>query len=227
VPFEEITKGSELRQLGKISELALGYGGSVGALSQMGGERMGLTQGKMKSLVNLWREKNKAIVAMWQHFDSRAKEAIRYKKKVTSKNRGVTFESDGDNLMVGLPSGRKLFYKEPQFTTNKFGSESIKYRGMDQQTKQWGWVETYGGKISENIVQAIARDILAEAMLKLDDRGFNIVMHVHDEAGCEVDSFTAGQDLERMCRIMEIMPDWARSLPLTVDGYITSYYKKD
>ena len=226
VPIESVTKGSDLRNKGKVAELALGYGGAVGALTQMGGEKMGLTDSEMDGIVKKWRRANPAIVNFWHAVENAAKRAIETRKIVVYKN--LIFSCDSNALMIQLPSGRKLFYQEPGFKLNRFGQPGIKYKGMDQVTKQWGWIETYGGKLTENIVQAVARDLLAEAMAGADAAGFNIVMHVHDEMVCEVPEKMAKEDLERLCSEMQLKSlDWATGLPLTADGYITKFYKKD
>ena len=227
VPIEQVTKGSEYRSKAKVAELALGYQGALGALTQMGGEAMGLSEQEMRVIVKKWREANPKIVALWKEIEDCAKRAIKTKKKVISKHKGHAFDSDGKALTIKLPSGRSLFYIEPSFTQNKFHQESIKYKGMNQTTKQWGDVETYGGKLVENIVQAIARDLLADSMLRLDQAGFKIVMHVHDEAVCEIPASCPGEQLKEMCSIMSEEVSWAPGLPLTADGYVTPFYKKD
>ena len=224
-PLEEIGKDSALRQKGKIAELALGYGGSIGALTQMGGEDMGLSSSDMNEIVSRWRAANPAIVRFWARVDKAAKRALKTKRPVHVEN--VTFLYDGTFLTIELPSGRKLYYYKPSFTVNRFGGESIKYRGMDQTTKQWTWIETYGGKLTENIIQAISRDLLAYSMQELDAAGFDIVMHVHDEAAAEVLEYEADAKLKEMCDIMGSGPAWSEGLPLNADGYITKYYKKD
>lgn len=228
IPIEQIGKGSELRTKGKIAELALGYQGSLGALKKMGGEAMGLTEPEMKNIVAKWRKANHNITALWKNVENGAKAAVKRKKKfVLKKNKGLIFDCDGKVLTIELPSGRKLFYQSPQMIENKFGQESIKYRGVEQMTKKWGWVDSYGGKFVENIVQAVARDLLADSMLRLNDEGFNITMHVHDEAVCEVPISEAEASLERMCTIMGQEIPWAKDLPLNADGYLTPFYKKD
>lgn len=239
VPIENIHKGSELRTKGKIAELALGYQGSVGALKQMGGESMGLTESEMKDIVNKWRNKSPHIVKLWKHVEAAAMGAIKTRKKVfLPKFRNLEFFYDGKALTIKLPSGRKLFYQSPSMTVNRFGQPSIKYKGLDQKTKKWWWIESYGGKFVENIVQAIARDVLAYSMQNLDKEGFNIVMHVHDEAVCEIPDMDLGPysevagkmnqaTLEEMCRIMGEEVPWAPGLPLVADGYLTPFYKKD
>jgi len=232
VSIEEVTKGSGYRDKGKIAELALGYGGSIGAMLKMGGEAMGLSENEMKDIVEAWRRKSPAIVNFWFEIDRLVKCAIRIPnseqvyKKGAKQSLVVTY--DGQVLTIKLPSGRKLFYYHPTFTKNRWGRESIKYRGIDQDTKQWGWVETYGGKLTENIVQAISRDLLAFSMMNLYDSGYKVCMHVHDEAICEIDDGLDNRTtLQNMCDIMGVRPEWAQQLPLTANGYLTPFYKKD
>jgi len=227
VPIESITKGSSMRAKGKVAELALGYQGSLGALKRMGGEEMGLSDTEMRVIVKKWRLANPHIVKMWAGIENCAKAAIRGRKQVVSKYHGITFDASDKVLTIKLPSGRKLFYQQPSFTVNKFQQESIQFKGTDQDTKQWGDIETYGGKLTENIVQAIARDILALSMSRLDQEGFDIVMHVHDEAISEVPIEDAENSLKTASDIMGKEVPWAPGLPLTADGYITPFYKKD
>lgn len=228
VPIEQITKGSELRDKGKIAELALGYQGALGALSKMGGERMGLSTEDMNKIVRLWRKKNAAIVDLWAAVNEAAIRAIKTKIPVVlTKFRNLKFEFNGEALTIELPSGRKLFYPSATTTVNRFGAESVKYKGLDRLTKKWWWVDSYGGKFVENIVQAIARDLLAYSMQQLDAAGFEIAMHVHDEAVAEVDKTKGEEKLEEMCDIMGQEVPWALGLPLKADGYITDFYKKD
>lgn len=225
VPLEEVTKGSDLRTKGKIAELALGYQGALGALRKMGGERMGLLDSEMRLIVKRWRLKNLQIVQLWKDVEKFAIQAVKTKKRILF--RCLEFEYDGQALQIKLPSGRSLFYQKPKFGVNQFGSEAIQYMGMIQTTRQWDYIDSYGGKFVENIVQAIARDLLADSMLRLDKNGFNIVMHVHDEAICEVPIDDAKDDLNIMCAIMGEPIHWAPGLPLVADGYLTKFYKKD
>lgn len=232
VPIEKIDKttkeGAALRTKGKIAELALGYQGSLGALRKMGGEKMGLSDPEMQDIVKKWRAKNRAITQLWKSVEGFAKRAIKTRKRVVlSKYRNLAFDYDGKVLTIELPSGRKLFYQSPAMTTNRWDQESIKYKGMDQVTKKWWWVDSYGGKFVENIVQAIARDLLAYSMLRLNEEGFDIVMHVHDEAICEIPEENSEASLEKMCEVMGETVPWAEELPLVADGYITPFYKKD
>lgn len=224
VPIESVTKGSDLRQKGKTAELALGYQGSVGAMAQM--DRDGkLTETEMRMIVKKFRKANPAIVKFWWDVNGNAINAVKYKRKF--KMYLLEFDCDGKSLTIKLPSGRKLYYREPCLTINKFGKESIKFKGMDQIIKQWKWIDTYGGKLVENIVQAVSRDLLAYSMLRLDEEGFETVMHVHDEAICESPVEKGENNLKKMCMIMGENVPWAKGLPLVADGYVTPFYKKD
>jgi DNA polymerase len=226
VPIESVTKGSDLRQKGKIAELALGYGGALGALKQMGGESMGLSDPEMTEIVARWRTANPAIVELWADVETAATLAVKTGRVHGTGHRGVCFAYDGTNLTAELPSGRKLFYHRPSFGPNRFGSTSLRYKGVDQNTKQWTNVDTYGGKLVENLVQAIARDLLAGSMLALAEDAYEIVMHVHDEVVCEIPSAGSDASLERMCAIMSRPAPWAPDLPNRADGYTTPFYRK-
>lgn len=228
VPIETIGKGSPERQKGKVAELALGYGGSLGALMKMGGEKMGLSTLEMEDIVRKWRAANIKIVKMWSAVEKAAIQAIKSGKPVKLTDyKNLIFHYDGKCLTIQLPSGRKLFYQEARLAVNKWGKASIKYKGVDQTTKKWWWVDTYGGKLVENIIQAIARDCLAFAMINLNAAKFDIVIHVHDEAGAEVPIINSDIALEKMCYIMGQPIPWAPGLLLTADGYTTEFYKKD
>jgi len=227
VPIEGIGKGSEYRDKGKIAELALGFGGSVGALKTMGGEAMGLSEAEMKSIVTRWRKASPKIVEMWYEFEDCALKALKVRKPIKSDLKGVTFNYEHKCLTILLPSGRKLIYRDAVLSKNKWGGESIKYKGVNQDTKQWGWVETYGGKISENCIQAIARDLLADGMRRLDAAGFDIVLHVHDEAAADIENKSTSFVLSEMCRILGEPVPWAKGLQTPAEGFITPYYKKD
>lgn len=227
VPIEMVTKGSDLRQKGKIAELALGYGGSLGAMKRMGGERMGLSDAEMMSSVRKWRKANEGICDFWAEVEDCAIRAVRYQTRVVSDAHGLVFEYEHEVLTILLPSGRKLFYREPRLKAGKMGSVVLCYKGVVQETKQWGEIDTYGGKLTENIVQATARDLLADVMLRLANKGYKIVMHVHDEMIAEVPEAEGKEYLNRMCEAMAMEVPWAKGLPLRGDGYITKYYKKD
>lgn len=233
VPISAITKGSVLRDKSKISELALGYGGSLGALKRMGGDKMGLADAEMMSLVKKWRDANPAIVAMWGELEKAAHEAVRYHRKVRATCRNIIFDCNDDYMTVLLPSGRQLFYVHPHFQDKKIGRSSMPtkvlcYEGIDQEKKIWCVTDTYGGKLTENIVQAIARDLIGYAMILLEDSGYKIVAHIHDECIAEV-PFDGNEQkyYDTMATLMSLPPDWASDLPLRADGYLTPYYKKD
>jgi len=228
VPIESIKKGSPERDKGKVAELALGYQGALGALRKMGGEKMGLSDAEMEMIVKKWRKANPQIVKLWKDVERCAIEAVKSRRKIISSFKRLEFDYNGSVLTIKLPSGRKLFYQSPSFTINKFDMESLQYKGMNQVTKQWEYVDTYGGKLIENIVQAIARDLLAYSMQKIDAVGFDIVMHVHDEAVAEIPNNSESENqLKYMCEIMGEEVPWAVGLPLNADGYITNFYKKD
>lgn len=232
VPISSITKGSVLRDKSKISELALGYEGSLGALKRMGGERMGLSDTEMMSLVRKWRMANPAIVDMWKEIDEASKEAVRYQRPVTCTCRNIIFDCDGEFMTIQLPSGRKLFYYHPHFKDKYIGrskmpSRVLCYEGVVQETKQWGEIDTYGGKLTENIVQAIARDLLGNSMLNLEANAYYPVCHIHDECLVEIPEEKAKEHYEKCVSIMEQTPDWAKDFPLKADGYTTPFYLKD
>ena len=220
IPIEEVD--DKMRQKGKIAELALGYQGSLGALKTMGGEAMGLSETEMRDIVNTWRKANPAIAKLWDDVNDALITIVkRGGKRVLNKYKNLTFESDGRTLTILLPSGRRLYYQEPRMTTNKWGGPSIKYKG------NFGWEETYGGSVVENICQAIARDLLSYSMLRVDEEGFDIVIHVHDEIVVEVPEEGAEDDLQRLYAIMGETVPWASDLILKADGFITPFYKKD
>lgn len=229
VPVEKVTKGSDLRAKAKVAELALGYQGSVGALTAMGGEALGLSQEEMKKIVHLWRKNNPEIKALWDAVNAAAIRAV-VSGQVKHLPKGVgdiAFKATRDFLTIKLPSGRYLYYPQPTIINNKFKSKAVAYMGIDSQTKQRKRIDTYGGKFVENIVQAIARDILAGSMISIDAMSLNIVMHVHDEAVCEVPEDEAEGALETMVELMSAPPSWAPGLPLAAEGFISPYYKKD
>lgn len=233
VPIEKIKKGNPeyaLRAKGKVAELALGYQGSAGALVQMGALDMGLSEEELPDIVRRWRAANKNIVGLWYAAENAAVECMRTAKQ-TGINKGILFTREADIihgldfLTVTLPSGRKLFYAHPYLAPNAWGNDSLHYAGMNQTTKKWCELETYGGKLVENIVQAIARDCLAEAMDRLQKNGFRIVMHIHDEV--VIDCPEESADLERACKIMCEPVEWAEGLQLNAAGFIGDYYMKD
>lgn len=222
VPVVKHGVNGHLRQKGKIAELALGYGGSVGALTSMGALDMGLEEDELQPLVNQWRGSNPHITKFWWDVDAAAVKAVREKTSVCYGN--LCFSYRSGILFVTLPSGRNLSYIKPRMTMNRFGRESLSYEGVGE-SKKWMRIETYGPKLVENIVQATARDLLALAMLRLRDAGFEIVMHIHDEAVLEVPEGVSS--VEAVCKMMAIAPDWAAGLPLRADGYECAFYKKD
>lgn len=225
VPIEEITKGNPLRQKGKIAELALGYGGSVGALDAMGALKMGLDADELPDLVTAWRNSNPKIVKLWWDVDKAAMKAVQEHRPVRIQY-GITFSCKDGFLFIQLPSGRKLAYVKPKIKDGKFGRPALTYEGMDQIKKTWERIDTYGPKLVENIVQAIARDCLAVNMLRLDDAGYDIRMHVHDEVILDV-PITNTDALNKVNEIMGQPIEWAPGLPLRADGYETEFYKKD
>lgn len=222
VPVVKHGVNGHLRQKGKIAELALGYGGAVGALTSMGALDMGLQEEELQPLVSQWRNSNPHITKFWWEVDTAAVKAVKERTEVVLGNLCFTYRSG--ILFVTLPSGRKLSYIKPRMTQNRFGRESLSYEGVGE-SKKWMRIETYGPKLVENIVQATARDLLAQAMLRLRNQGFDIVMHIHDEAVLEVPEGVSG--VEEICRIMSQQPDWAAGLPLRADGYECAFYKKD
>ena len=221
VPVVKHGINGHLRQKGKIAELALGYGGSVGALKAMGAINLGLKESELKPLVDMWRNSNPRITKLWWDIDKAAKDCIKERKP--SEAHGIRFSYQSGMMFVRLPSGRNLVYVKPRIGENQFGGESITYYGVGEQ-KKWTRLETYGPKLVENIVQATARDILAEAMLRLSRCGYNIVMHIHDEAVIEAPADTS---LDHICSVMAECPAWAKGLLLRADGYVCDFYKKD
>ena len=219
VPVEKHGINGHLRQKGKIAELALGYGGSVGALKAMGAIEMGLTEEELPPLVDAWRQSNPRIVEFWWAVDRAVMEAVRHKH--TTSSYGLTFSCRSGMLFIKLPSGRNLAYVKPKIGTNKFGGECITYEGVGA-TKKWERLDSYGPKFVENIVQATARDILCYAMRTL--RCCSIVMHIHDELVIEADP---SMSLDAVCEQMGRTPPWATGLLLRADGYATPFYKKD
>lgn len=224
---EEISKTDPRRQKGKIAVLALGYQGGTGALAAMGGERIGLSAEDMAGIVRDWRKANPHIVKCWANIETAAQRCVT--TGIDQKVYGLIFHrrpEDG-TMTIQLPSGRLLCYRSMTTGTNRFGNGSLKYRGVNSNTNQWGWIETYGGKLTENIVQAIARDCLAHTLLALDRNGYPTVFHVHDEVVCEVPKQEGPETLKEIQKIFADVPDWAEGLPLKGAGYVTDYYLKD
>lgn len=219
VPVEKNGVNKELRQKGKIAELACGYGGSVGALTAMGALDMGLTEEELQPLVNAWRQANPNITNLWWSVDKCVKQTV--KEQITTQTHGIVFYYESGMLRIKLPSGRLLTYVKPRIDNNRFGGESVTYEGIGA-TKKWERIESYGPKFVENIVQGIARDILMYAMMNLKE--YDIVAHVHDEVVIEAPKDSA---LESICFIMKQIPEWVSGLILDADGYICTFYKKD
>lgn len=224
VPIENIKKGSKLRQQGKVAELALGYGGGFGAIKAMDKEGS-IPDDEIPMLISNWRKASPRIYKFWYNAEGAAKTAITDRRTVKLKH-GITFSYINKILFIGLPSGRKLAYYDARIETNAKGKEAITYAGVDQNTKQWGRNETWGGKLVENIVQAVARDCLAETIRRVDAAGYQIVMHVHDEVVVDV-PLEDTEALERIKGMMGEPVDWAPGLPLRGDGFACSFYMKD
>lgn len=228
VPIEKIKKGNPeyaLRQKGKVAELALGYQGGTGALIQMGALNMGLTEEELPDIVNRWRNTNRRIVDLWKTVQNAVIDCLTNGNTVYIQ-KGVSFSIENRNLAVNLPSGRQLFYVSPELVAGQYGPQ-ITYMGQNQTSKKWEKIPTYGGKLTENIIQAIARDCLAEALINLCSFGFKPVFHIHDEVICEVPKNDTNFTLEKAIEIMCQVPKWADGLPLNADGFICDYYKKD
>lgn len=229
VPIETITKGHEnygLRQKGKVAELALGYQGGPGALTSMGALNMGLSEEELPGIVQMWRNANKRIVDLWYSIGNAATEVVLNGGAL--KSHGIIFKKEVFNMLsfltVQLPSGRKLYYAEPGTRENSWGATVITYKSNSQPAGKWETTDTYGGKLVENIVQAIARDCLAMSIYRLNYLGYEIVMHIHDEIVVEVPKSVT---VEEVCAVMDREIDWAKGLILRADGFETEYYKKD
>lgn len=219
VTVEKHGVNSHLRQKGKIAELALGYGGSVGALKAMGALEMGLEEDELQPLVDAWRSSNPKVTSLWWDVDRAVKTCV--KERINTETHGINFSYKSGFLFIELPSGRKLAYVKPRMGENKFGGESVTYEGVGT-TKKWERLESYGPKFVENIIQGIARDILVYAMKTL--RNCEIVVHVHDEIIIEADK---RMSLDVVCEQMGRTPPWASGLILRADGYECEFYKKD
>ncbi len=232
VPIEKIVKGTPeyaLRQKGKVATLALGYNGGPGALINMGALKMGIPEEELQEIVYKWRGANQAIVRCWKALEHAAIQAIKTGRAVGTHGLVFAREADitkgQDFLTILLPSGRKLFYAKPHLTLNQWGNESIGYYGMNQTSKNWEPTETYGGKLTENVVQAIARDCLAHTLTVLEAQGYKIVFHVHDEVIIEIEKEKA--DLDKVCQIMSQPIPFAPGLPMAADGWVGDYFTKD
>lgn len=231
VPIELIKKGNPeyaLRQKGKVAELALGYGGSSGALIAMGALDMGLEEKELPDVVRRWRNANKRITDLWYGIENAVIKLMETGE--TQGLKGIIFSREidliygQDFLTIKLPSGRKLYYPKPHLKENRFGSNALHYFGVNQTTKKWEVQETYGGKLVENIVQAISRDCLAVTLKRLEGKGLQTVMHIHDEAAIDADS---NADLDKVCELMGQPIEWAPGLLLKAAGFESSYYMKD
>lgn len=236
IPVEKIKKGNPeyaYRQKGKVATLALGYQGGVGAMRQMdtGHELDSLSDEEVQELVDLWRKANPNIVQLWHDVERAAMSVIKNDTGRVKLDHGIEiFKSidawnDLDFMGIRLPCGRCLYYPRPGISTNRFGRPSISYMGQNQTTKKWERIETYGGKLVENIVQATARDCLAEAITRLEDAGYPVVFHIHDEI--VVDADLCNHDLSEMETLMSVVPSWTDGLPLNADGWVNEFFKKD
>ena len=221
IPIKEITKGSPYRARGKVASLACQYGGAEGALISMGALNF-VEEEELKGLVQSWRTANPHIVNYWYEIDGAVKAAVKERKM--TKVGMVTVYYQSGMLKIALPSGRVLSYVRPRMTVNRFGSESVSYEGIGTNRK-WTRIESYGAKFCENIVQATARDVLAEAMLRLEKKEFDIVCHIHDEVVLEVPE--GSSSVEEVNEIMAVCPDWCEGLPLKAAGFESPFYKKD
>jgi DNA polymerase len=224
VPVEKHGQNADLRQKGKQATLSCGYGGSVGALRAMGALEAGMKEEELQPLVDFWRAANPNIVKFWWDVDRAAKDAIKQRTKV--KVGLISFEAQSGMLFAHLPSGRRLSYVKPQIGENRFGGKSIVYEGVNSTTHQWDYIDTYGPRLVENIIQAIARDLLTEAILRISKNpDCKIVAHVHDEIIIEADPDKV--TLDDMIKAMCILPDWGDGLILNAAGFTSPYYMKD
>lgn len=220
IPIETIDKHSPYRKKGKVSELALGYQGGVGALEKMGGGKMGLSVNEMRNIVKLWRKESPAIVKFWKDIEDAAYNTIQTGNPSRVRYLRFVWLTKHNTLALELPSGRRLHYRNARIV-----KDSIVYEGLDA-NKTWGRVDSYGGKLTENAVQAIARDVLAYTMSRADALGFDIIMHVHDEVVVEEQDANAQETLEALNALMAVPPSWAKGLPLRGDGFIANFYQK-
>jgi len=227
VPVEKHGVNGQLRQKGKVAELALGYGGGVGALKAMGALEMGVPEHELQELVSAWRHASPNIVRLWWNVDRMVKMAIR--DRTTVRYGSLQFEYRSGMLFIRLPSGRCLSYAKPRLEANRFGGESVTYLGIGP-TKKWERIESYGPKFVENIVQGISRDLLCSAMENVTGLGVSIVGHVHDELIMETSRYLYGSDdvsLEVVCLEMARIPEWTPGLQLRADGYECEFYRKE
>jgi DNA polymerase len=227
VPVVKNGVNGHLRQRGKVAELALGYGGGVSAMRQMDTARALINESdeEIKKIVTGWRASSPRITALWYALENAAKKSIRLKRSVVSEVGNIRFDYDAGNLVMYLPSGRPLVYVNAEIGTNKFGNSSILYAGTNQKTHKWEMLETYGGKLSENLTQATARDCLRECMLRLDAEGYDLRMHVHDEV--IINEPKGGRTVDDVIDIMRQPPKWAEDMPLNAAGFSSDFYMKD
>lgn len=234
IPMDKIKKGNpeySYRQKGKVATLALGYQGGTGSLISMGALRMGLEEDELPDIVNRWRQSNPNIRNLWYTLDAATKEVVENGNSITLQGGKLVLAKEQDTrnglsfLTIRLPSGRKLYYPEPHMGVNRFGNPSVCYMGLNQTTKKWQEIETYGGKIAENCTQAVARDCLAEAIERLEAVGYPVVFHIHDEV--VIDAPVDKADLSDVVRIMSEPPRWAPDLPMNADGWVNPFFKKD
>ena len=228
VPIEKIKKGNPeyaLRSKGKVAELALGYQGGAHALVSMGALSMGLSEEELPDIVSRWRKSNRRIQDFWYAVENNAVDTVQH-GTVHTMPKGISFYRDRDYLFVRLPSGRELFYYRPELLTNAYGRSAVGFYGTSQATRKWELTETYGGKLTENIVQAVARDLLCSAMMNLYRAGYAIRFHIHDEVILEVPE-ESGKSLGEAIKLMCTLPEWAEGLPLDAAGFEGYYYRKD
>lgn len=227
VPVVKHGENGHLRQKGKIAELALGYGGGANALKAFGADKMGMTEEEMVNTVDLWREASPRVCALWRALERAAIRCVVHKTPQVSAIGGIRFEMECGILWMTLPSGRRIAYYGAEYGPSKFHRDrrALSYMGVDQKTKRWGRVETWGGKLAENVTQATARDCLRDTMLALEDAGYDIRAHVHDEV--IISEPRDGRTVEDVSAIMGRELPWASGLPLRGDGYACDFYMKD
>lgn len=224
--IEEVTKAQ--RGIGKILELAMGYGGGIGALMNFGGSKIWNTEREMKDMISVWRGENPSITTLWNALNDAAVRAVITKKPVKlSRFKNIVFDCDENALTIELPSGRKLFYWNPVIREGRFGGATVAYKGLDQNTKQWGWISTYGGKLTENIIQAISRDVLSLSLLNLSFSGYEPLTSIHDEILIEEDETEAKKSMVKIEEIMNSPPPWGLDLAMKAVGFINPYYMKE
>lgn len=227
VPVVKNGVNGELRQKGKVAELALGYGGGVNALKAFGADKMGMSNEEMAQTVDQWRAASPNIVEIWSSLDRAMKRCIVHRATTVDKVAGVRFRWDSGIVWMRLPSGREMAYYHPEYGESRYtpGKMTISYMGVDQKTRKWSRIETWGGRIFENLVQATSRDALRDTMMRLDTDGWDIRGHVHDEVICSEP--IGGRGVDEMCEVFARPIEWAPGLPLTGAGYETPFYKKD